>query len=121
MRQWFNMNVPLNNHLNKQLVQFGIFSKNLSIDESMVPYFGNYSGKMFTRGKPIRFGYKIWVLCASTGFPYCLQLYEGKKENNNHPFGSQVVNSLLDYRQHTVYFDNFFYKLRYSALPEKTQ
>ena len=78
----------------------------------MVPYFGNHSGKMFIRGKPIRFGYKIWALCASNGFPYCLQLYEGKKENNNQPLGSQVVNTLLDAvedcRQHTVYFDNFF-------------
>ena len=38
-------------------------------------------------------------------------LYEGKKENNQ-PLWSQVVNSLLytveDYRQHTVYFNNFF-------------
>ena len=67
---------------------------------------------MFIRGKPIKFGYKIWALCASNGFPYCLQLYEGKKENNNQPLGSQVVNTLLDAvedcRQHTVYFDNFF-------------
>ena len=34
--------------------------RQIAIDESMVPYFGNHSAKQFTRGKPIRFGYKCW-------------------------------------------------------------
>ena len=39
------------------LHQFGVFAKDLAIDEPMVPLFGRYSAKMFIRGKPIRFGY----------------------------------------------------------------
>ena len=35
---------PLYDQLNEQLVQFGVFSEHLSIDESMVPYFGNHNG-----------------------------------------------------------------------------
>ena len=44
--------------LNRQLLQFGIFSRDLSIDESMVPYYGNHSGKMFIKNKPVRLGTK---------------------------------------------------------------
>ena len=47
--------LPLYDSLNASLIQFGIFDKNLSIDESMLPYFGRHSCKMFLRGKPIRF------------------------------------------------------------------
>ena len=56
---------PLYNMLNCNLVQFCIFHKLLSVDESMVPYFGHHSTKMFIKVKPIRFGYKIWCLCVS--------------------------------------------------------
>ncbi|KAK9729882.1 Transposase IS4 [Popillia japonica] len=53
---------PLFDLLNERFLQFGIFSHNLSIDEQMVPYFGRHSAKMFIRGKPVRFGFKIWCL-----------------------------------------------------------
>lgn len=55
---------------NTSLQQFGIFCENLSIDESLVPYFDHNTCKMFIRDKPIRFGYKLWYLCSSTGYPY---------------------------------------------------
>lgn len=42
---------PLFDAINKRFLQFGIFSHNLSIDESMVPYFGKHSAKMFMKGK----------------------------------------------------------------------
>ena len=50
---------PLIDIVNNKLIQFGAFAEHLSIDEQMVPYFGRHSCKMFIRGKPIRFGYKI--------------------------------------------------------------
>ncbi|KAJ8952813.1 hypothetical protein NQ318_008131 [Aromia moschata] len=34
----------------------------LAIDESMVKYFGGHPAKQFQKGKPVRFGYKNWVL-----------------------------------------------------------
>ena len=49
-------------------IQFGIFDKNLSTDESMISYFGRNSCKMFIRGKPIHFRYKLWCLCGSNGY-----------------------------------------------------
>ncbi|CAH2101337.1 unnamed protein product [Euphydryas editha] len=42
----------------KKFNQWGVFHENLSIDESMVKYFGHHPAKQFIRGKPIRYGYK---------------------------------------------------------------
>lgn len=44
---------PFFNSLNKQYMQFRVFSHKLSIDEQMVPNFERHSAKMFIRGKPI--------------------------------------------------------------------
>ena len=49
----------LHNMLNFNLVQIGIFYELLSVDESMVSLLWMHSAKMFVRGKPIRFVYKI--------------------------------------------------------------
>lgn len=112
---------PIYKELSKNLQQFGIWHEKLSIDESMVPYYGRHSCKMFIRGKPIRFGFKVWMLCSSTGYPYAMDIYSGKKSESDNcisgQLGPRVVNELLsvvgDNSQHEVYFDNFFtsYKL----------
>ncbi|KAH8034610.1 hypothetical protein HPB51_025901 [Rhipicephalus microplus] len=39
--------------ISKCFRQFGVFNESLSTDESMVPYYGHPSCKMFIRGKPI--------------------------------------------------------------------
>ena len=49
--------------------QYDVLHDLLSIDESMRPYYGSHSSKMFIKGKPIRFGYKMWCLCESDGYP----------------------------------------------------
>ena len=60
---------PVYTSVNATLAKFGVFHKDLSIDESMAPYFGRHSAKMFICGKPIRFGYKLWSLCGSDSYP----------------------------------------------------
>ncbi|XP_050301648.1 piggyBac transposable element-derived protein 3-like [Anthonomus grandis grandis] len=55
---------PFFDTMNEKFLQFGIFSFNLSIDEQMVPYFGRHSCKMFIKGKPVRFGFKLWCICS---------------------------------------------------------
>ena len=81
----------------------------------MVPYFGHHSCKMFIRSKPIRFGYKIWCLCGSDGYPYHFTIYTGKGENSSGPLGSRAVNEKVDVitehsdsLKHELFFDNFF-------------
>ena len=44
---------PLYDLLNKKIQQFGIAHEDLSIDESMVPYYGRHSCKQFIRAKLI--------------------------------------------------------------------
>ena len=103
--------------MNDNLCKWGIFHKKLSIDESMVPYYGKYSAKQYMKGKPIRFGYKIWALCGADGYPYKLTIYTGKNSSRppNVPLGEHVVTDLLkividksDPKYHEIYFDNFF-------------
>ena len=64
---------PLKDKVNASLQQFGLFEKDLSIDEQMELYFGRHSAKMFIRGKPIRIGFKNWVLASSDGYPLRLE------------------------------------------------
>ena len=40
---------PLYQILNEKFQRYGIFHENLSIDESMVPYFGRHSCKQFRK------------------------------------------------------------------------
>ncbi|KAJ4449677.1 hypothetical protein ANN_01081 [Periplaneta americana] len=79
--------IPFYESLNKQFQQFGVFHQNISIDESMVPYHGHHSAKMFIKNKPIRFGFKIWMLCATDGYPYNMEIYCGKLESDGSPLG----------------------------------
>ena len=104
---------PMYDKLNVNLKKFGFFHQKLSIDESMLPYHGKHSCKMFIKMKPIRFGYKLWVLAGSDGFPYSIEMYQGKcTDANAKPLGFRVVEGLMetvpDSQSHCLYFDNFF-------------
>jgi len=78
-------------HINERLIQHGIFSRFLSIDEKMVAYFGHHSAKMFIRSKPIRFWYKLWVLASNSGYPYKFSVYCGKIGEQNKFLGYRVL------------------------------
>ncbi len=49
---------PLLRILNDNFLKYGeVFGPgNVSIDESMIPYFGRYPAKQFILGKPVRWG-----------------------------------------------------------------
>lgn len=107
---------PLYSMLNDNLVQFGVWHADLSVDESMVPYYGRHGIKMFIKGKPIRFGFKLWALCGVDGFPYCMKIYVGKESGTSaDPLGTRVIEHMVEvvrahssYQYHTFFFDNFF-------------
>ncbi|KRX17368.1 PiggyBac transposable element-derived protein 3 [Trichinella nelsoni] len=95
--------------MGKPLQQWGIFSEALSIDEYMVPYYGRYSCKMFIKGKPIRFGFKVWMMTSSS--TRCR--HAGKEtDRKNEPLGLRVVKHMVSHlnerNKYHVYFDNFF-------------
>ncbi|XP_022191598.2 piggyBac transposable element-derived protein 3-like [Nilaparvata lugens] len=76
---------PLMNLLQKKCIAHFQPEENLSFDESMVAYFGKHSCKQFIRGKPIRFGYKVWCLNTVSGYLINFEIYQGKN-----PFGNEV-------------------------------
>lgn len=107
---------PLSKMLCEKFCQFGYMHQNLSIDESMVKYFGGHSAKQFIRGKPVRFGFKNWMLTSSCGYLYQFDTYCGAKvvnrERQHLPLGSRVVLDLVKNipypMDHILFFDNFF-------------
>lgn len=100
--------------IQKNSCQWGVFHETLSVDESMVKYFGRHPAKQFIMGKPVRFGYRNWAATSSDGYCYTFDVYCGKSnDGSNDPLGSRVVKSLLAKmpivpNEHVVYFDNFF-------------
>ena len=64
---------------------------------------------MFIRGKPIRFGYKIWTLCGSDGYPYHLSIYAGKSQDTSKPLGSRVANAMVHIENNSTLSKHLFY------------
>ena len=67
---------PLFRNLNTRLEVFSN-SSYVSIDESMQPYFGYHSTKQYMKGKPHKFGFKIWYACNPSGLPLFVEPYAG--------------------------------------------
>ena len=59
---------PLLDMLNERFQRYAMDSEAYSIDESMIPYFGKHGCKMFIRGKPIRWGFKVWCGTTKEGY-----------------------------------------------------
>ena len=58
-------------------------SRDIAIDETMVPHKGRLSFKQYIKNKPTQWGTKLWVLSESqTGYVYKFQLYLGKEGGN---------------------------------------
>lgn len=71
---------PLLDYFNENFMKFGLDSSTYSVDEAMIPYFGRHGCKQFIRGKPVRFGFKCWVLANPGGYVYSVQPYPGVAE-----------------------------------------
>ncbi len=119
---------PIYKLLNESLQQFGVFSEYLSIDERMVRYFGRHGCKMYMKGKPVKFGYKLWILSSYDGYPFYIIPYQGAEKqmatceqdsgSNNKTrkekklLSQTVVENLLSIietpSKHKIYMDNFF-------------
>ena len=78
----------------------------------MVKYKGCSSIKQYIPQKPVKRGFKIWMLVDSaTGYVLKFTVYEGKTGNSvERGLGAKVVKRLTEHLQkyHHVYFDNFF-------------
>lgn len=112
----------------KNCQQFGFFSTALSIDECMIKFYGRSVLKQFMKGKPVRFGLKLWAICNKEGFIFDFDIYCGKGSNHlsskqlenlsSCALGSRIVLQMLqkllttvtprNISRYHIYFDNFF-------------
>ena len=53
---------PLSNSIYQQCLLNYQPTQHISVDESMMPYFGRHGAKQYIHGKPIKFGYRLWVM-----------------------------------------------------------
>lgn len=102
--------------LNEKWRQFYHNDVSLCIDEAMVPYYGHHSSKQHIKGKPIRFGFKIWCLCDRSGYLIQAEPYQGASSTHNTILGvgASVVLDLISELpgSYDIYFDNYFTSLK---------
>lgn len=105
---------PLLNILSKEFPKHFSPSRYISIDESMVAFKGRSSMKQYMPLKPIKRGFKIWLMCcAVTGYIVAFDVYIGKDEKRpaEMNLGEYVVYKLsaaLEGFYYCLFFDNFF-------------
>ena len=78
---------PLIDKLNEQCLANYLPEQSVSIDESMVPYFGRHGCKQHMRNKPVKFGYKFWVAATPLGYAIWFYPCAGKDENYDSNLG----------------------------------
>ena len=122
---------PLVKHLNKRFLGYSPVEEIYSFDESMCEYYGCHGCKQFLRGKPIRFGFKIW--CGTTTLDSLVWFDPYQKEatspveESGFGLGGDLVSSFTDVfqsqeqKEFHLCFDNFFTSVKLvSALKEKS-
>lgn len=117
---------PFLSLMNERFMKYGapFGPTNISIDESMIPYYGRHPTKQFIRGKPIRWGYKAWVVADPLGYTFYINLYQGQGKSKSiykdeFGLGGAVVLDALDKLESNfsnmrflLYFDNFFTSIK---------
>ena len=82
------------------------------VDESTVKFKGRCSFKQYNPMKPIKRGYKIWVLADKSGYFLNGEIYWGKSDQGvTKDLGGSVVRKLTTDLQggfHKIFFDNYF-------------
>ena len=105
---------PISDHLNKTM-EINKAEEFLSVDEIIVPYYGRHRDKQFIRGKPVRFGYKLWGAAKSDGTllyvePYCgsnTKIADSRLGHGPNVIMGMVNKTNLRAGQHVI-CDNYF-------------
>nr|CAH7752345.1 unnamed protein product [Callosobruchus chinensis] len=115
---------PIFDHLNKCFLKYASPEEYHSVDEAMVPYNGRHGCKQYIHGKPIRYGFKLWVGTTRLGYINWFVPYQGASTYVNEAYklfgvGASVVLSYADHLKSKwedlkfhFFFDNFFTDLR---------
>lgn len=68
---------PLFDHLNSMSQTYFPVPANVSVKETVVPYFSPQEGKQFSQEKPTRFGFKLWNTASADGVLLWSEPYSG--------------------------------------------
>ena len=87
-------------------------TKNIAIDEGLVPWRGNIHFRVYNPNKPDKFGLKSYQLCDETGYCCVYELYTGKRQDTSvhgatYDVCMRLMNSYLN-RGHHLYTDNYY-------------
>jgi len=108
---------PMIKHLNAVFPEMFSPSRFMSVDESMIAFTGRTTMKQYMPLKPIKRGFKVWVLaCSFTGYIYSFDIYTGKAPGGEITLGLDEKVVLLLTRAlvglgYCIFFDNFFSSL----------
>jgi len=98
---------PLIKHIISVSQEYYSPEKNLTIDESMIRFRGRSKFKVYMSLKPIRFGFKAYVLAeSSSGYMLNWKLHEGKKSTLKEIV--EYLTSPYKERNHIIYMDRFY-------------
>lgn len=112
---------PFADALNESFINNAPPETDISVDESMIPYFGRHYCKQFLRLKPVRFGYKAWVMAHKSGYCLNVDFYQGKDKDRVPGVGlgesivlkfCEILQSKYPDLQFSFYFDNFFTNMK---------
>ncbi|VEN53474.1 unnamed protein product [Callosobruchus maculatus] len=122
---------PLFSYLNEKFMKHAYPEEELSVDEAMIPYTGRHGCKQFIHGKPIRYGFKLWVGTTRLGYINWFEPYQGASTNISQKckdlgVGTAVVLEYADVLRSKwedlkfhLFFDNFFSAIVLFELSEK--
>ncbi|XP_055308654.1 piggyBac transposable element-derived protein 3-like [Sitodiplosis mosellana] len=112
---------PMMDHLKANFLKHFHPTQHLSYDESMIAYFGKHGCKQFIKGKPIRFGYKVWSLCTPSGYLVNFEVYQGSNPRSNPKYeerfgkaAAPLLSMIDDFPEYlkglpfSFFFDNLF-------------
>nr|CAI5831570.1 unnamed protein product [Callosobruchus analis] len=110
---------PIISKLQESFLKYYKLTEHMNYDESMIKYFGRHNCKQFIRGKPIRFGYKVWCLNSENSYLVNFDIYQGKTPQPNEPYESAFgkaaapLIAMLDKLpqkklRYQIYVDNLF-------------
>lgn len=104
---------PLLTELAKNFANCMAATKELALDESMIKFKGRSCLKQYMPKKPIKRGYKVWMLADKNGYCHKFEIYTGRSEVGitEKNLGERVVLKLTNEfaeKNHLLFFDNYF-------------
>ena len=83
----------------------------LSVDEWMVKSKAHSHMVQYMRNKPVKWGFKLWVLADTSGYTIDFNVYTGKEESTDHGLTFKVVVDLIEpfwFQGYEVYTNNYY-------------